>query len=192
MTSVAIAYHSGYGHTKVLAESVRAGVAEAGVDVHLMNVDEMTDADWETLDNATAIIFGAPTYMGTASAGWAAFKDKTSKKWMNQTWKNKLAAGFTNSGSYAGDKQSTLIQMATLAAQQSMVWISLGLMPGSNSSTASPDDLNRIGGYLGAMAQSNVDQGPDVVPPVSDRKTAQHLGRRVAMIAKTWNPPLEI
>lgn len=193
MTTVAIAYHSGYGHTKVVAEHVLAGAQSVdGVSAVLINVDEMTDADWDTLDGATAIIFGAPTYMGTASAGFSAFKDATSKRWMTQAWKNKLAAGFTNSGSMAGDKQTTLMQMVVLAGQQSMVWVSLGLMPGNNSSTSSPDDLNRIGSYMGAMAQSNVDQGADATPPQSDRKTAEHLGKRVAAMAKTWNPPTDI
>lgn len=190
--SVAIAYHSGFGHTKALAESVRSGAEEVeGVETALVNVDEITDADWDTLDRATAIIFGAPTYMGTASGPWSMFKDRTSKKWMEQAWKNKLAAGFTNSGSMAGDKQSTLLQMAVLAAQQSMVWISLGLMPGNASSEGSPEDLNRIGAYLGAMSQSNVDQGADVAPPASDLRTGAHLGRRVARIALNWAPPAD-
>ena len=33
------------------------------------------------------------------------------------------------------------------------------------------------------MAQSNADQGPELVPPAADRRTAEHLGRRVAEIA---------
>jgi NAD(P)H dehydrogenase (quinone) len=36
---------------------------------------------------------------------------------------------------------------------------------------------------IGAMAQSNADQGPELVPPASDRRTAEHLGRRVAELA---------
>ncbi len=193
MPSVAIVYHSGYGHTKVLAERVHRGAASVeGVETHLINTQEMGDAAWQTLDDATAIIFGAPTYMGTASAGFSEFKDATSKRWMEGKWKNKLAAGFTNSGSLTGEKQSTLQQMQGLAAQHMMVWISLGLMPGNNSSEGSMENLNRLGSAIGAMAQSNVDQGADVAPPESDRATAEHLGRRVAAFARTWNPPADI
>ena len=47
----------------------------------------------------------------------------------------------------------------------------------------SPDDLNRLGSYAGAMAQSNNDQGPDIVPPQSDLLTAAALGERVAKLA---------
>ena len=53
-------------------------------------------------------------------------------------------------------------------------------MPGNNSSQGTPEDLNRIGSYLGAMAQSNTDAAPEVAPPEADLRTAQHLGRRVA------------
>ncbi len=39
-----------------------------------------------------------------------------------------------------------------------------------------------MGFWLGAAAQSNVDQGPDLVPPEADLATARHLGRRVAEV----------
>jgi NAD(P)H dehydrogenase (quinone) len=49
----------------------------------------------------------------------------------------KLAAGFTNSGSQNGDKQNTLMQFVTFAAQHGMLWVNLGQMPGNNSSGGS-------------------------------------------------------
>jgi multimeric flavodoxin WrbA len=121
------------------------------------------------------------------SAEFKAFMDKTSQFWANQPWKDKLAAAFTNSGSQHGDKLNTLMSLLVFAAQHGMTWISLGLLPGHNSSTGSAEELNRFGGFLGAMAQSNVDQGPDVAPPKSDRDTAFHLGRRVAEAAHRWH-----
>lgn len=60
-------------------------------------------------------------------------------------------------------------------------------MPGNNSSTGSVNDLNRLGGFLSAMAQANSDQGPDVAPITSDLLTVEHLGERVATIAKRLN-----
>jgi NAD(P)H dehydrogenase (quinone) len=53
---------------------------------------------------------------------------------MEQRWADKLAAGFTNSGSQNGDKQNTLLQFVTFAAQHGMLWVNLGQMPGNNSS----------------------------------------------------------
>lgn len=180
--SIAVVYHSGYGHTKVVAEAVAQGVEESNADVKLIPVEDV-DNHWDDLAEAKAIIFGSPTYMGSVSADFKGFMDKSSKVWGEQGWKDKLAAGFTNSASFSGDKLNTLIQMSVFAAQHGMIWVGLGLMPGNNTSEGSPEDLNRIGSYLGAMAQSNADQGADVVPPNADKETAKVLGRRVAEMA---------
>lgn len=183
MTKIAIVYHSGYGHTFEIAKAVAYGARRvAGAEVDLIKAEE-AEANWETLNAANAIIFGAPTYMASASAPFKAFMDATSKLWFKQAWKDKVAAGFTNSGSQSGDKLSTLTQLMLFAMQHGMVWVGLGLLPGNNTSTGSPEDLNRLGSYVGAMAQSNNDQGPEIVPPESDRKTAAHLGERVAKLA---------
>jgi NAD(P)H dehydrogenase (quinone) len=183
MTKVAVVYHSGYGHTAEQAKAVAQGARSiATVTAQLIPVDKI-DAHWDDLDDADAIIFGAPTYMGSVSAPFKAFMDASSRAWFEQKWKNKIAAGFTNSGSQSGDKLNTLLQLAVFAAQHGMIWVGLGLLPGNNSSKGSVNDLNRLGGFLGAMAQSNVDQGPEAGPIASDLKTAMHLGERVAAIA---------
>lgn len=184
MISVAIVYHSGYGHTKVIAEAVARGVGSIGGSTpHLIPVDTI-DAHWDTLAAADAIIFGAPTYMGSASAQFKGFMDASSKHWGK--WRDKIAAGFTNSASQSGDKLSTLTQLAVFAAQHQMIWTSLGLMPGNNSSTGTVDDLNRLGAFLGAMSQSNADQGAELTPSSADQRTAEYLGTRVAEVAGRW------
>jgi hypothetical protein len=60
------------------------------------------------------------------------------------------------------------------------------MLPGNNSSKGSPDDLNRLGSFIGAMAQSNADQGADAMR-ASDLATARALGERVAKAAAAWN-----
>ncbi|MGW3245980.1 flavodoxin family protein [Streptomyces sp. NPDC001070] len=182
---VSIAYHSGYGHTSVLAEAVRAGAADAGAVVHLITVDGITDEQWALLDASDAIVFGSPTYMGTASGAFHQFAEDSSKRWFSQAWKDKLAAGFTNSGSKSGDKLHTLQFFSVLAAQHGMSWINLGLHPGWNSSTASEHDLNRLGIFLGAGAQTHTDHGPEGVHK-ADIATAEHLGRRIAEQARIY------
>ncbi|WP_369146754.1 flavodoxin family protein [Streptomyces sp. R44] len=182
---VSIAYHSGYGHTTVIAEAVRAGAADAGATVHLIKVDEITDAEWELLDASDAIVFGSPTYMGTASGAFHQFAEATSKRWFTDAWLDKLAAGFTNSGSKSGDKGHTLQYFQTLAGQHGMNWINLGLKPGWNTSEASENDLNRLGFFSGAGAQTHNDLGPEGVHK-ADIATAEHLGRRVALTARTF------
>jgi len=183
MARIAIVYHSSYGHTEALARSVRQGALRvAGTVAVLVPVAE-AESRWEELHQADAIIFGSPTYMGSASADFQKFCEATSRFWIEQKWKDKLAAGFTNSASQSGDKLNTLMQLAIFAAQHGMLWVSLGLLPGNNASTASAYDLNRLGSFLGVMAQSNNDQGPETVPPPNDHETAAILGRRVAEFA---------
>ena len=187
---ICIVYHSGYGHTAKQAEAVAEGAGRIdGAAVNSIPVADLEDAEsdaWSNLDEANALIFGCPTYMGSLSAGLKTFMEASSGRWMEQKWADKLAAGFTNSGSQNGDKQNTLVDIATFAAQHGMVWINLNIMPGNNNSKGSVDDLNRLGASVGAMAQSNIDEGPDVAPTAADLETARKLGERVAKCAKRW------
>ncbi len=181
MSKVAVVYHSGYGHTAEVAKAVARGAAGiAGIDAQLISVADIAK-HWQDLDAADAIIFGAPTYMGGVSAPFKGFMDASSKVWMTQGWKDKIAAGFTHSGSQGGDKFNTVTQLFTLAMQHGMIWTGLGLLPGNNSSKGGVNDLNRLGSSTGSLTQSNVDQGAEAIP-ASDIKTAEHLGRRVALI----------
>ncbi|MBS0197846.1 MAG: flavodoxin family protein [Planctomycetes bacterium] len=192
MATIAIVYHSGFGHTKAIAEHVAKGARAAGAAVHLVPVADLPPADanrqlggsWPTLAAADAIIFGTPTYMGTVSAKFKEFMETSSGVWFTQGWKDKLAAGFTNSGGLSGDKLNALTDLAVFAGQHSMIWVSQGLF----YTQGSPDDpktINRLGSWLGLMTQAD-NAGADVTPPVSDRATAEAFGARVAAAAARW------
>jgi NAD(P)H dehydrogenase (quinone) len=184
--SIAIPYFSGYGHTARVADAVREGATSIpDSTAHLIDVADLDDADWARLDDADAIVFGSPTYMGTAATAFHAFAEATSQRWMDRAWRDKLASGFTNSGSMSGDKLSTLQYFATLASQHGMLWVSLDLLPGWNTTAGSDLEDNRLGFYLGAGAQTPVDAGPDAVH-AADLSTARHLGRRVAEQAHVY------
>jgi NAD(P)H dehydrogenase (quinone) len=183
-TLIAIVYHSGYGHTRRQAEAVKSGVEQVeGAGALLLTVEE-AQTRWDDLASADAIIFGTPTYVAGVSAAFKAFQEAASRAVVAKrfTWKDKIAAGFTNSGSRSGDKLATLIQLALFAAQFGMHWVNLGLPPANHSTRGSEEELNRLGFFLGAGAQSNIDQGPDVAPPEADLATARHLGQRVAKV----------
>jgi NAD(P)H dehydrogenase (quinone) len=184
--AIAVAYHSGFGHTAVLAGAVADGARDGGAHVTLIAVDKITEGDWDILDAADAIVFGSATYMGNVSAAFQAFAEQTGRRCFNGDWRDKVAAGFTNSGSKSGDKMHTLTSLAVFAAQHHMHWVNLGLGAGWNTSTASEDDLNRLSFFLGAGAQTNVDAEPDGVHP-SDVRTCHHLGRRVALVTRQLN-----
>lgn len=182
MSKIAIVYHSGYGHTKRMAEAVAAG---AGAELIAIDAEgNLTDAQWATLGAADAIIFGSPTYMGSVSWQFKKFADASSKPWFTQAWKNRLVAGFTNPATMNGDKLSTLHYMFTLSQQHGMIWVGTGMMP-SNSKAATRNDLNYVGSYSGAMAQSPSDASPDEMLP-GDLETAKQFGARVAEVASKF------
>ena len=165
-----------------MAESVAAG---AGGELLAIDAEgNLTEAQWATLGAADAIIVGSPTYMGSVSWQFKKFADASSKPWFTQAWKNKIAAGFTNSASINGDKLSTVHYLFTLSQQHSMIWVGTGMLP-SNSKAATRNDANYLGTYSGAMAQSPSDASPEEMLP-GDLKTAQQFGARVAEVASKF------
>jgi NAD(P)H dehydrogenase (quinone) len=186
-TKTAVIYHSGYGHTEVLAHAVQRGATKAGeaVLIQISAEGKIEEKHWDTLSHADAIIFGAPTYMGSASGAFKMFADSTAKVWMSGAWKDKIAGGFTVSLSMSGDKLSTLQQMAVFASQHGMIWASVGLPGAQQTGDAhhrNPDDMNRLGSFLGMMGQAE-NAPADQTPSSGDIKTAEHYGERIASIA---------
>jgi len=179
---VAVVYHSEAGHTARQAAAVKRGVDQVSGVASLFLTSDEAQQEWQKLEEADAIIFGTPTYMGSAAAQFKLFMEASLGANLRGAWKDKIAAGFTNSASRSGDKLDTLVQLGIFAAQHGMHWVSLGLPAGNNSSKGSEGDLNRLGFFLGAGAQSNADEGPDLAPPEADLRTAEELGKRVAHI----------
>ena len=183
MSNIAVVYFSGYGHTKVVAETF-AGV----IDATLIEIDqngEITEQDWQTLSDAQGIVFGTPTYMAAAPWQFKKFADASSKVWFSRGWQDKVFAGFTNSASLNGDKQVTLIQLQTLASQHGGIWVSLGLLP-ANNKAATREDINNLGGSVGLLVQSPSDASVDEIP-TGDLETAKHYARRVQSIVNRLN-----
>ena len=182
MTRVVVAYHSGYGHTRRVAEALREGAAAVpGTQAELLDVTSVGDAQWAELAAADAIVFGAPTYMGGPSGPFKTFADASAKVWFSQGWKDKLAGGFTCSLNMSGDKYSTLMYFVTLAMQHGMVWVGTGMMPPRQP--GHPDETNRLGSSIGVMAQAD-NVPPEQSPPKGDLDTARAYGRRIAEQAR--------
>ena len=148
MAKTVVVFHSGYGHTQRVAQFVAQG---ANAQTITIDADgNITEADWATLAAADGIVFGTPTYMGGPSWQFKKMADASSKPWYGQVWKDKVAAGFTNSASMNGDKHSTLHYLMTLAMQHSGLWVGMGMMP-SNSKAAKRDDINYVASFAGLM-----------------------------------------
>jgi NAD(P)H dehydrogenase (quinone) len=199
MTTVAVAYFSGSGHTHLMAEAVAEGASQIpGTSVELIRItgDQISEGRWsdaatlEKLGQADAIIFGSPTYMGGIAAQFKAFIDAASQIWFVQGWKDKIAGGFTHSGSPSGDKQGTLLYLAIHAAQHGMIWV--GNIEPNSAYLGKDDGVNRLGSYLGVMGQSLLDMSGN--PPQldeGDRLTASKLGFRIATAAQRWQKGAE-
>jgi len=172
MTTTAVIYHSGYGHTQRVAQFVADGA-----QAQLIAIDadgNISEAEWAVLDAADAIVFGAPTYMGMVSWQFKKFADASSKRWFSGAWKDKVAGGFTISANLSGDKLSTLQYFMTLSMQHGMVWVG---QPSMNDGT-----INRIGSNSGVMAQVGPTSPAEDIPQ-GDLDRAKAYGERVADVA---------
>ncbi len=179
MATVAVVFHSGYGHTLRMAQAVADGA-----NAELVEIDadgNLPAGGWDTLADADAIIFGSPTYMANVSWQFKKFADASSKQWYVQAWKDKIAAGFTCGAGLNGDKLATLNSLFALAMQHGMIWVSQGLLP-SNTKGATRRDINNLACYSGAMAQSPSDGGAGDMAS-GDLETARLFGQRVADVA---------
>jgi NAD(P)H dehydrogenase (quinone) len=179
---VAVVYDSGYGHTEVVALKIVEGLNSGDVKAQAFKAKDINDGNVaiEELEKFDGIIFGSPTYMGSVSAEFKKFMDLSSKVWYGQKWKDKIAAGFTNSAGLSGDKANTLNTLVTFACQHSMIWVSQGLFPDGK--------LNRLGSWVGVMTQS--DNAPATETPGEDDKNyAFAFGKRIAsfMVTKLKN-----
>ncbi|QFI54466.1 flavodoxin family protein [Aeromonas simiae] len=179
MVKTVVVYFSGYGHTRKVAEEVAKG-AEAELVV-VNEQGEIGEAGFTALNEADAIIFGAPTYMGGVPWQFKKFADESSKVWFNRGWQDKVFGGFTVSASLNGDKQVTLIYLQTLASQHGGIWVSLGQLPASTQA-ATRADTNSLGGSVGLLTQGPSDAGAEAIPQ-GDLESARRYGARVAGVA---------
>lgn len=188
MAKIAVVYHTTYGHTKLQAEAVLRGAQSVpGTTVTLYTTDQATQ-NLDEFDDADAIIFGCPTYMGSLSSSMKAFIEVAAKKWFTQSWKNKIAGAFTNSSSFSGDKFNTLVGLFANAMQHGMIYVGLGMVPAANKpeemntpAGPGPNAMNRVGAFIGPMSAS-FQVAPPAAPPPGDIQTAEAYGKRVAEI----------
>lgn len=196
MKKISIVFFSGSGHTQLMAEAVQRGAASVpGTEAELIRISgsDITEGRWKNdavlqkIGASDAVIFGTPTYMGGPAAQFKAFADATGMVWFQQGWRNKLAGGFTHSGSPSGDKLSTLQYLADLAFQQGMIWVGLGAIP--STYFGQTDGFNRLGFYHGAAGVTPFNPGAAPVVDSGDLLTAERYGQRIATLAAGYTPP---
>jgi NAD(P)H dehydrogenase (quinone) len=189
--TITIVYFSGTGHTHLMAEKVAEGAKSvAGTSVTLLRIEGRdivegrykNDSLVNSLAGTDAVVFGTPTYMGNVAAPFKAFADALGPLWYTQGLKDKLAGGFTVSGSPAGDKSSTLAYLHVLADQLGMLWVGNGEHP--YYLTGAKEEVNRFSFSEGPVGQCPiVPEGTPAVLHPGDAATALKYGERVASLA---------
>lgn len=185
MSQISVLYFSGYGHAAKLAEAVERGAAsQPGAQICRFRISETGELPleaWASLSEADAIVYGSPTYMGGPAWQFKRVAEASSKLWLDQAWRDKLAAGFTVSAATNGDKYLTIQYFWTLSQQHSQVWVGTGLLP-SNALAHTADDINWSGGFTGVQAIAPADASPDQAPRGGSRRARGSAGRPPARL----------
>ena len=187
MKQLLVIHFSGTGSTARLAEAVLQGAASVdgiraeGIALSGSDIQDgryRNEEVFARLAAADAVVFGSPTYMGGVAAQFKAFADASAGVWFGQGWKDKVAGGFTVSGSPSGDKLMTLEYLALFAAQHGMHWVNLGQFP--SQYLGKTDGVNRLSSSIGLMAQNVTAPGQPLEMDAGDLLTAELYGRRIA------------
>lgn len=195
---IQVIFYSTYGHVWKLAEAVAEGARAAGADVQLLRVAETLPddvvakmgateaqkafahvplADARKLQEADAIILGAPTRFGSVPAQMRAFLDNTGGQWVSGALIGKVGSGFTSTASQHGGQETTLLTLSTFFYHMGMVIVGV---PYSVPELTNLDDLGG-GTPYGASTIS----GPkgERQPTANDLAIARAQGKHVAGIA---------
>ncbi len=118
MVKVAVVYHSETGNTHSMAKLIGEGAGETG-EVSLMSIDELDEA---ALEEAHAVVFGAPTYLGQMS-----WQMKKCLDTLPVSMAGKLGAAFASAGYFGGGSETTEVTIAKALLCRGMMVYSGGV-----------------------------------------------------------------
>lgn len=179
--TLCIVYFSPTGHTRALAEAIASGG-----NGKLFDVTALSLSDWDTFDNASAIVMGAPTYMGGLPAPFVHFIEEAAARWDTGQWRDKLAGGFSTAMHPAGDKQSALVSLFIFSSQMGMVWI--GAAETGAPVVKGNEGINADGSWVGVTATMSPVEGE--LLSAGDLETGRRYGLRMRASMKRWEGAL--
>ncbi|WP_207751299.1 NAD(P)H:quinone oxidoreductase [Anaeromonas frigoriresistens] len=196
-----IVYHSMYGHTQKLAESVAKGAKEIeGTEVKITRVKEtlpdevlekmgcleiiknmekeVPEVTLDDLKDADAIVFGTPTRFGNMSAQMKTFLDSTGGLWSEGALIGKVGGVFTSTATQHGGQESTILSFNNVLLHQGMIISGLpysyeGLSSVEKISGGSPYGASTVSGGDGKLQPTDI-----------DLEGAKYQGKHIAKIAK--------
>lgn len=176
---LSIIYHCSDGQATQVARIIEKGIRSELTKVNMIKVED-AEQKLALLHCSDTIIFGCPTLFGNVTAPFKQFMELTELFVYKQLWKDKLAGAFTISSTCNGDKLQTLISMALFAAQHSMIWISLGILPRFINGQQT-DGQNRLASYIGLTSQGNLQSKINQLH-TGDILTAELFAKRILEI----------
>ncbi|TCD64034.1 hypothetical protein EIP91_004668 [Steccherinum ochraceum] len=140
---IAVVVYSMYGHIGKLAESIKAGITEAGGSASILQIAETLPQevlakmhappkpDYPILEpkdlvNYDAFLFGIPTRYGNFPAQWKAFWDATGGLWAQGSLAGKYASVFISTGTLGGGQESTALASMSTFAHHGIIYVPLG------------------------------------------------------------------
>jgi NAD(P)H dehydrogenase (quinone) len=195
---IQVIFYSTYGHVWKLAEAVAEGARAAGADVQVLRVAETlpddvlakmhaTDAqkafahvplaDARKLQEADAIVIGAPTRFGAVPAQMRAFLDNTGGQWVSGALIGKVGSAFTSTASQHGGQETTLLTLSTYFYHMGMVIV------GVPYSVPELTNLDDVGGGTPYGASTIAGPKGERQPTANDLAIARAQGKHVAGIA---------
>lgn len=183
MPHVTILAHLNSQFSRDIAFRIRDGLNSQGVIVNLLEIQNLEIA---VLFETDAIIFGCPTIMGAPSARFKTFMESTHAQVYNQTFRNKIAAGFTFGEAMSGDKFATIQILSNFASQHSMIWVPQGDIA-RNEGVNSNGAINTTNSYLGNISDfPMLNNNYQFNLPIEFIETAYYFGVRVAQVVNSW------
>ncbi len=195
MTKVLVLYHSGYGHTEIMASAVAAGVRSVeGAEVVIKRVPELMDAETaaqygmkvdqeaeiaspDELENYDAIIFGTPTRFGNMSAQMRNFLDQTGGLWAKGALIGKVGSVFASTASQHGGQETTITSFHTSLLHHGMLIVGLPYSWPGNST------MDEISGGTPYGATTIAGGDGSRLPSDNELEGARFQGQHVAQIA---------
>ncbi len=192
LTKVAVVYYSATGNVHALAEALAEGAEEAGAQVRLRRVAELSPAEaidanpaWrahveaarevplaslEDMRWADGLAFGGPARFGNVSAPLKQFLESTGPLWFAGELTNKVATGFTSANNRHGGNESSLLALYNTFHH----WGAIVVAPGYTDPL-----VTQAGGnpYGTAHASAGGPPGPEALA------AARYQGSRLAAIA---------
>ena len=196
MPKIGIIYYSMYGHVKAMAESVKAGVEEAGCEGVLLQIpetlpaevlekmhaapkdDTIAVADPHTLPEFDGFLFGIPTRFGMAAAQVKQFLDATGGLWLGGKLVGKPAGIFFSTGTQGGGQETTAFTFITQLTHHGMIFVPIGY---SSPLLMNMDEIHGGSPYgAGCLAGTDGSRKPSEL----ELSIAKHQGSYFAGVAK--------